>query len=315
MKTSMLQGTALALAGLMAPQASAQPVAPANAPASAAASDAAEGARIAANGAGGPVAACASCHGTRGEGNAAAGFPRLSGQSSWYLAKQLVNYTDASRNHPVMTPIAKGMTAAQRNAVSAYYASLDAPATKTTPATRSPGNGSNMASDGRNANNSGGAASAAALLQRGARLAGVGDESIAVQSCANCHGPGGVGEAPAYPYLAGQHASYLEATLTNWKSGARDTDPSKQMPNIAKRLSNTDIAAVAAYFSRQRPSSLAELQANQSSGTVAKPVPTTPVRSGPTGATPTQGVGTEQGSPTQGGSQGIGGGGAGPKRP
>src|SRR5206468_5928665 len=55
------------------------------------------GATIAAQGGGGAVAACNSCHGAQGEGNAAGGFPRIAGQTYSYLAHALESYASGSR--------------------------------------------------------------------------------------------------------------------------------------------------------------------------------------------------------------------------
>jgi cytochrome c553 len=199
-----------------------------SAPASAATQLESLGAQLANKGSDAGIAPCASCHGANGEGMAAGGFPRLAGQFEQYLAKQLVDYANGRRNHPVMTPIAKQLNDQQREAAAAYYAS------RTTPPTQPE-------------------AAAADVLQRGEVLVTRGDESIQVQACANCHGPGGTGEPPTYPYLAGQHASYTINALTEWQNGNRDNDPSQQMPHIARSLSKNDVAALAAYFAGQPP--------------------------------------------------------------
>ncbi|HJW54696.1 MAG TPA: c-type cytochrome [Burkholderiaceae bacterium] len=52
------------------------------------AQDKSSGATIAAKGSAG-AAACVSCHGVNGEGNAAAGFPRLAGLNATYIVSQL----------------------------------------------------------------------------------------------------------------------------------------------------------------------------------------------------------------------------------
>lgn len=44
------------------------------------------------------VAACASCHGPKGDGMAAAGFPRLGGQHADYIVTQLKAFRAAGRN-------------------------------------------------------------------------------------------------------------------------------------------------------------------------------------------------------------------------
>lgn len=226
------------------------------------------------------VATCVACHGQKGEGNAASNFPRLAGQPQAYLAKQLQAYADGSRQNPVMTPIAKGLSPAQMQTVSSYYAALEAPAVKASPPS------------GRAA-------------KRAAQLANVGDEKITVQGCVNCHGPGGSGEPPAYPYLSGQHAGYLRAALGEWKSGARKTDPSMQMNIVAKRLSDDDIAALSAYYAAQ-PAPVPEPQrGNIASGTPQRPLG--PPSANVPGEPPATGTGVEQGESTTGGSQGPGG--------
>jgi cytochrome c553 len=243
------------------------------------------GMQIANNGAGNGVAACASCHGAKGEGNAASNFPRIAGQPQSYLAHQLASFANGSRNNPVMTAIAKNLSQQQIEAVSAYYAGLAAPSSPT-------------------------AAPPATQQKRGQTLSTIGDEAVGVQACANCHGPGGSGEAPNYPYLAGQHAAYLKASLTSWKQGTRNTDPSQQMPQIAKRLSDADITAVSAYFAAQPAPAPAAQRVVIPVGSAARPAtgPAAPQSRGP--STPVQGVGSGQGAATEGGSQGPGGGGA-----
>ncbi|USX28871.1 c-type cytochrome [Oxalobacteraceae bacterium OTU3CINTB1] len=238
------------------------------------------------------VTACISCHGAQGEGNAAAGFPRLAGQPPFYLERQMSAFADGRRDNPVMSPIAKAMTAQQRLDSSAWYASVD-------PAKAAGAQPGAVA-----------AKRDAARQKRALALANQGDDKLQVQACINCHGPNGAGEAPAYPYLAGQHAAYLTAAMAEWKSGARKTDPSGQMPTIAARLGEQDVAALAAFYAAQTAQAPA-LRTNVAAGSVARPaVAARADASGPrAGAAAPQGVGTEQGAPLTGGNQGQGGGG------
>jgi cytochrome c553 len=234
--------------------------------------------------AGGPngVTACSACHGAKGEGNPAGNFPLLAGQPQAYLAHQMAAFASGARANDVMTPIAKAMTPQQMLDVSAWYASLDPPAAKP------------------------GAKAAAAPMQRGLALATKGDEAKRVQACANCHGPGGAGEAPTYPALAGQHAGYFSAAMAEWKSGVRKTDPSGQMPFIAKRLDERDVAALAAYYASLPPKAPAK-QVNVPAGSTARPaVAARAGGAGPAGAGQPQGVGSEQGAPLTGGTGGGG---------
>ncbi|MFL6656925.1 MAG: c-type cytochrome [Massilia sp.] len=247
------------------------------------------GQQIATVGAPNGVTACTGCHGAQGEGNPSANFPRIGGQSAYYLDKQMSAFATGARDNPIMGPIAKAMSEQQRQDSSAYYASLQAPSP---PAT--------------------GASADAGQTARARQLATVGDETKQLQACANCHGPGGRGEAPAYPYLAGQHASYFTAAMGEWTSGQRNTDGSGQMPSIAKRLSDEEVAALAAYFAAQPVPTAAALAVNTPAGSRARPaVAATAAAGGPRGATAMPaGIGSEQGSPLTGGGQGPGGGGA-----
>jgi cytochrome c553 len=94
----------------------------------------------------------------------------------------------------------------------------------------------------------------AASVARGKTLATVGNAEKGLQACANCHGPGGVGLAPAIPALAGQFAPYIEAQLKAWHDGERKNDGGEQMAVIGKRLDAQDFADLAAYFQQVQPS-------------------------------------------------------------
>lgn len=68
-----------------------------------------------------------SCHGARGEGNIAAGFPALSGQHADYVIEQLKAFKSGARaNGPngIMRDIAKRMTEEEIQAVGNYVSGL-----------------------------------------------------------------------------------------------------------------------------------------------------------------------------------------------
>lgn len=232
------------------------------------------------------VQQCAACHGARGEGNAATGFPRIAGQSQYYLAKQLESYANGTRKNAVMEPIAKALAPADRVAAAAYFAQLDAPAAAAAPNTAAPQAG-----------------------ERGRVLAMIGDNALRVQACANCHGPGGIGEAPSYPYLAGLDAKYIASALNEWKNGNRRNDTGQQMSTVANALTPDDITAVAQYFaSMNAPKPAPQNVVQAPPPKQAAPTPQT--SRDPANPPPNKGVGVEQGSPTTGGAQGPGGSGA-----
>jgi cytochrome c553 len=69
-------------------------------------------------------------------------------------------------------------------------------------------------------------------------------------TCAACHGVDGNSVTPAWPMLAGQHASYIVRQLRAFKVGER-TDVT--MKPFADMLSEQDMLDVAAYFEAQTP--------------------------------------------------------------
>ncbi|WP_408585809.1 c-type cytochrome [Paraburkholderia bannensis] len=174
------------------------------------------------------IPACISCHGANGEGNAAAGFPRLAGLSETYLAAQLAAFADGTRENSIMQPFAKTMALEGREAVAQYFSSLPAPKDIRTHDTAD-----------------------AATTDTGAWLATRGRWQQDLPACVQCHGPGGAGVGTAFPPLAGQPAAYIEAQLNAWKNGKRAPGPLALMPAIASKLSDTDIQAVAQYYAQQ----------------------------------------------------------------
>jgi cytochrome c553 len=206
----------LALAGASAAQAQSAAGAP----------DRQRGAVIAAQGTAAGAPACAQCHAFNGESDGSGAFPRIAGQSAYYLDKELHNFTSEARVSAVMSPIAKAMTPDEMADVAAYYSALDPPF----PPLAKPD---------------------AALAERGEELAKVGSDARRIQACDNCHGPGGAGEPPAIPYLAGQYASYIAEELHMWQRGFRTNSPN-EMALVAKKLDDQEIAAVAAYYQQVR---------------------------------------------------------------
>ena len=172
---------------------------------------------------------CSECHGVLGIGRPQEETPRLAGQPRFYLNKQLDDFASGARFSAKMTPVARALTPAQRAAVAAYYASLHV-----IPYPEAP-YGDPI------------------LVQKGGVLSAIGDLESEVRACEICHADAGVGIAPSFPYLAGQYAYYTERQLLLWKAGIRRNDPLEVMAEIAERLDEEEIAALALYFARIRP--------------------------------------------------------------
>jgi cytochrome c553 len=67
-----------------------------------------------------------------------------------------------------------------------------------------------------------------------------------LKPCRECHGEKGAGSA-TLPKIAGQHTLYVETQLNLFEERKRTND-NAQMQDIAKRLSNEEMRAVAEYL-------------------------------------------------------------------
>jgi cytochrome c553 len=172
---------------------------------------------------------CSHCHGVLGIGRPEEETPRLAGQPRFYLHKQLDDFASGARTHDKMTPVARALAPAQREAVASYYASLYAIPYPEAPYAEP------------------------SLVQKGGVLSAIGDLEREIRACEICHADAGVGIAPSFPYLAGQYADYTERQLLLWKAGERQNDPLEVMAEIAERLDEEEIRALALYFARVRP--------------------------------------------------------------
>lgn len=68
--------------------------------------------------------------------------------------------------------------------------------------------------------------------------------------CATCHGKEGESASAIYPRLAAQHPDYMVKQLKDFRDGRRKGDA---MPEMAKDLSDTEIAGLAAWFASRKP--------------------------------------------------------------
>jgi len=79
-------------------------------------------------------------------------------------------------------------------------------------------------------------------------------EYKAITVCAWCHGPQGRSISPIYPALAGQKAWYIREQLQAFKAQTRrDPYAMGMMWGMAAQLTETQMIALADYFSKQTP--------------------------------------------------------------
>ena len=163
---------------------------------------------------------CSACHGEEGMSTTDE-FPRLAGQSPEAIYKQLSDYKTGARVHPQMTPVVQTLTRDQLAQLAAYFGGLQkGPALGTADV---------LAED-----------DIARLILRG-------DPARQLPPCESCHARG-VGGPPEAPIIAGQNAAYMAAQLHAYKNGTRRNDVYRRMRDIAERLSDDEIARLAATY-------------------------------------------------------------------
>jgi cytochrome c553 len=165
---------------------------------------------------------CAGCHGVNGNSTNPA-WPKLAGQHAGFIAKQLADFKSAkTRSDPLMAGQVANLSQQDMDDLGAYFASQT---------------GSQGAADEK-------------LAVAGAKLYRGGNKKKGVAACIACHGPtGAVNPAANFPKLSGQHADYVEKAMKDFRSGNRSNDMNKMMRNIAEKMSDKEIKAVASYIS------------------------------------------------------------------
>jgi cytochrome c553 len=165
-------------------------------------------------------ATCVACHGADGN-SVVPTFPKLAGQHESYIVKQLSDFHDGKRSDPTMTAMAAPLSEQDMADLAAF-------------SSQSPSVGS---------------VSNAELAEKGKKIYTGGNQESGVSACMACHGPSGAGNPAAnFPALSGQHATYIKKALTDFRSGTRSNDINGMMGDIAAKMSDAEIDAVAEYI-------------------------------------------------------------------
>jgi cytochrome c553 len=167
---------------------------------------------------------CIECHGVegQGDGHGAASrvrFAKLAGQQPDYLVQQLMAFRNGTRRSDVMQLNVRHLNDADLRDLAAYYA------------TRSP-----MRAD------------TTAVANSAPELVVHGDATRRIAACVSCHNPQA---ASGVPRLAGQDERYLAQQLEDYRSGWRKAPVASGMNEVARRLSDAEIRALAAYLASQ----------------------------------------------------------------
>jgi cytochrome c553 len=163
---------------------------------------------------------CSSCHRPGAAGVRDGTMPRLAGQHTSVLIKQLTDTRAGVRTNPIMHPYAIPLDGPQEVAdVAAYLRSLPIPSD----------NGKGPGTD----------------LARGRELYR--------RDCARCHGENGEGDTQHfYPVLAGQHYRYVLRQLIGISQEKRG-NANPEMREVVAGYSAEEMSLVSDYASRLRP--------------------------------------------------------------
>lgn len=167
-------------------------------------------------------ATCAACHGADGN-SINPEWPSLAGQHQQYLVNSLQGFKSGERKNVLMSGQAAALDDQAIEDLAAYYATQTSSKRTADPA----------------------------LVDQGERLYRGGDIEKGISACIACHGPSGRGNPGAgYPVLASQHGTYTVNQLRAYRAGERQTDSQENqvMRNIAAKMTDKDIEAVASYI-------------------------------------------------------------------
>lgn len=174
------------------------------------------------------AAVCGACHGADGNSDAAIN-PKLAGQGEKYLVKQLMDYKSGARENAIMAGQAGALSEQDMADLAAYFSSQTIKVGQADPA----------------------------LVEAGERIYRGGNMTTGLSACAGCHGPAGAGiDAAGFPALGGQHAAYTVSQLKAFRAAGRNdekgphraNDPAAMMRDIAAKMSDEEINAVASYI-------------------------------------------------------------------
>jgi len=169
------------------------------------------------------AAVCGACHGVDGNSMVPM-WPKIAGQHSAYIERQLGLIKSGNRAVPEMAGIVIGLSDQDMADIAAYFSSQKTSTGLTDESLRANGE----------------------QLYRG------GNAATDIPACLSCHGPAGEGNPLAgYPSLAGQHSVYSAKMLTGFRAGqlwGDDDANSKIMTDVASRMTDAEIKAVSSYI-------------------------------------------------------------------
>ena len=165
------------------------------------------------------ASSCSACHGLDGNSTIPT-TPKLAGRHPDHIARELQEFVSGKRKSEVMAPLAAHLDPGDFKALGEYFAAQK----PTAEPVRDP-----------------------KAAEAGKKLYMDGDEERGVPACAGCHVFDGTGNK-RFPRLAGQHREYLIAEMYKYQQDVRNAVATRLMREVAKRLTDDEIKAVAEYL-------------------------------------------------------------------
>ncbi|NMG02113.1 c-type cytochrome [Azoarcus taiwanensis] len=168
---------------------------------------------------------CAACHGLDGN-SVLPENPKLAGQIPEYLFKQMRDYSSIEGEAPArVNAVMNGMIVMvpddeTKRALAEYYAAQELKPESAT---------------------------SLDTIELGQQIWRAGIASKGVPACAACHGPAGAGMPAEYPRISGQFAQYTLTQLQAFRELERANDPNEMMRDIALKMTDAEMRAVADY--------------------------------------------------------------------
>jgi cytochrome c553 len=154
---------------------------------------------------------CFACHGPKGASTNEK-YPVIAGQQQYYLYLQLKDFKAGRRENAEMQPIVAALATEDIMPLAEYFSQQRWPDL---------------------------------TFQLDATKVHAGEASTNAGGCSGCH-LGGYNGASAVPRLAGQQLAYLQKTMLDFKSKARNNQPA--MSSLMAVFSDEDIAGLAQYL-------------------------------------------------------------------
>jgi len=194
------------------------------------------------------VKSCTICHGESARAEQHVYYPRIGGKPVGYLYNQLRNFRDGRRHYQPMAILLENMSNDYLMDIARYFSAQALPMYQPERHSLQP-----------------------AERELAEMMIFSGDPDREIPACSDCHGRALMGKAPFIPGLLGLPRAYLSAQFGSWRNGGLVRGQiSDCMSDIAEKLTDQEINAIAKWLSIQAASGSPEPSGNLSPGLIQR---------------------------------------------